>query len=314
MGRELERILFLWYNDSDFYAIHSKKKGISVEQAYRNMSPISKVIRRIQLKFSLPNIVYWVNEWKYKLEYYDVVIIHASILAPPLVKYIRNNNKYIRVIVWYWNPVSKCVHPKVFDELECEIWSFDEKDCRQYEFKYNTQYHFKNIKLDNHYNEYDVFFLGGDKGRAENLFELEDKLKKNGLKVYFHVTSTGKINKKYKKKYKKRISYEENLSIISKSKVILDYVSDNQSGLTLRPLESMFYRKKLISNDKNLVNKDFYKKQNIFILGKDNIKDLNNFINTPYSEISETILNKYDFDNWIDNFFEINNEVKEFLI
>lgn len=46
------------------------------------------------------------------------------------------------------------------------------------------------------------------------------------------------------------ISYQENLDNIRKSKCIVDVVQKGQIGLTLRPLESLFFKKKLLTNNK----------------------------------------------------------------
>ena len=126
-----------------------------------------------------------------------------------------------------------------------------------------------------------------------DFYELESK---------FHITPVRKKAKGYEKWYKNRMPYNEVLQYIEKSKAILDYVSDNQSGLTLRPLEAMFFRKKLITNDISIINRDFYKKENIFILGKDDISDLVDFLNNDYVKIDQKILDRYDFINWIERF------------
>jgi hypothetical protein len=102
--------------------------------------------------------------------------------------------------------------------------------------------------------------------------------------------------------YKKPISYDDVLVKIGKSKAILDYLSDPSDGLSLRPMESIFHKKKLITNSKLIANYDFYRPQNIFILGRDNLSDLPEFLNSPYEEIDKEIIEKYDFKNWLNRF------------
>ena len=55
-----------------------------------------------------------------------------------------------------------------------------------------------------------------------------------GYQLFSHYTN-GKKNAAYREYYSKRISYDDVLRHIASSKVIVDYVSDKQSGLTLRP-------------------------------------------------------------------------------
>ena len=68
-------------------------------------------------------------------------------------------------------------------------------------------------------------------------------------------------------------------------------------------MESIFFRKKLVTNDRRIVDMDFYSSENIFVLGMDNIDMLYSFIKQPYVEIDKSIVEKYDFDNWVNRFF-----------
>ena len=48
---------------------------------------------------------------------------------------------------------------------------------------------------------------------------------------------------KYLDLYKNKNTIQDTLKYISKSKAILDYISKNQSGMTIRPLEAFFWEK-----------------------------------------------------------------------
>ena len=100
----------------------------------------------------------------------------------------------------------------------------------------------------------------------------------------------------------KGINYEQILKYIAESKCIIDIVQEGQGGLTWRPLEAMFYRKKMITNFKDIKEYDFYKKDNIFIIGEDDPSNIKNFVNTGYVDIPQNIIKKYTIDGWIENF------------
>jgi hypothetical protein len=129
------------------------------------------------------------------------------------------------------------------------------------------------------------------------------------MSVYFHITNSQrqafffKFGNKFKDYYKERISYDEILTYISKSKTILDYVSEKQTGMTIRPLEALFFRKKLLTNDRSIVNRDFYKKENIFVIGIDDLKNLPYFLSYPYIELEKETRDYYDFNQWLERFF-----------
>lgn len=98
------------------------------------------------------------------------------------------------------------------------------------------------------------------------------------------------------------LSYKECLEFVSKSKIIVDIQGKWQQGMTLRPMESLFYQKKLITNNKDLCTMDFYNPNNIFILGKDDMEQLENFCKKKHSEVTSSIIDKYGLKRWVENF------------
>ena len=91
--------------------------------------------------------------------------------------------------------------------------------------------------------------------------------------------------------------------MINESKAILDIVQENQTGITIRPLEALFFHKKLITNNKNIVSYKFYCQNNIFIIGKDDINTLKEFMELPWLEIDKEVSDFYTFPKWIERFF-----------
>src|SRR5690606_24485813 len=100
----------------------------------------------------------------------------------------------------------------------------------------------------------------------------------------------------------KKIPYQEYLELISKTKAIIDIIPDGQSGLTVRPMESIFLKKKLVTTDLEIANQDFYNKQNIFIIGKDDESLLKEFIDSAYVPIADSVVYQYDLDGWLQRF------------
>ena len=298
------RTLFLWLNCNEFHAVNAAKSGVKISNVYRHTPKILKALRRLQIKLNIFSVYPWLDSWANNLDAYDTVIIHASKLTPPVVKFINRKNPYVKVIVWYWNPIAKTEPISSFSSYKCEIWTFDEEDSRQYGINHNTQYYFKNIILKEHNPSNDVLFVGGDKARLSFLIKVQSELELLGLSTDFHIVGTPKIsNNSYD--YKKRIDYSEVLEKIKNSKAILDIVSDNQIGLTLRPLEALFFSKKLITNDKTIVNRDFYDPNNIFVLEYDDISNILDFINRPFERIESEILGRYDFEQWLTRFNDV---------
>lgn len=72
--------------------------------------------------------------------------------------------------------------------------------------------------------------------------------------------------------------------------------------IELESFRSNVLQKKLITNFKDIKEYDFYKKDNIFIIGEDDLNNIKNFVNTGYVDIPENIIKKYTIDGWIENF------------
>jgi hypothetical protein len=165
--------------------------------------------------------------------------------------------------------------------------------------KFNTTFYFKTILLPKSTTEFDVIFIGNDKGRIDFLQNLQSKLNKFGVKGYYYIIPDKQQDEK--KRYK-QIPYSDYLQILSKTKVLIDVIPIGQSGLTLRAMESIFFKKKLITNDNSIINQDFYRNENIFIISQDNEDELINFINSPYLELGDEIVERYEVCNWIKRF------------
>ena len=72
----------------------------------------------------------------------------------------------------------------------------------------------------------------------------------------------------------------------------------------MRVMEALFTHKKIITNNKLIVDYDFYCPENFFIINVDPIEKLKEFMDTPYKEPSEEVKMRYDFDNFISRCWE----------
>ena len=67
-------------------------------------------------------------------------------------------------------------------------------------------------------------------------------------------------------------------------------------------MESLFYEKKLITDNIKVKDLSFYHPNNIFILGVDELSNLDTFIKKPYHKVSSNIINYYSFKEWLNRF------------
>ena len=260
-------------------------------ESYYNVPP-TNIFLRVCRKFHLPFEAFFYGDWKSRLNDCDNVILFDNGYNPEIPKYIKNKNKNIRIIFWYWNSLVELGNKIIDTEYIDEIWTYNRFDSKNFNLKYNPQFYLKMFDLENKETNTDVLFLGRDKGREESLRKLESEL--NGMDVI--------TNFKIVKTSADTVKYPDYLKLLEESKCILDYSFTLPCGLSLRPLEALFYEKKLITNNSDIKNYDFYDSNNIFILGEDDINKIKEFIDKPYKKIDEKIVRYYDFYSWISRF------------
>lgn len=275
---------------------------------YKTLDKKSRILRKIIFILKLPFYNFLFGDWFKKIKFYDEIIIFDTGNLNYIYKIIKKKFPVKKIIIWYWNNTNQTCDPQKLIKYKADIWSFDFFDIKKYGFKYNSQFYFKE-KMIEPYNKYtqDVFYVGADKDRAKILSNLIFEFKKSNITYNINLVKCGSQSNEYGIKYKKALEYPDVIKNVIESKAIIDLVSFNQGGLTLRPLEALFYKKKLITNMKEIVNYNFYNKNNIFIIEIDDFSKLKEFINSPYDDKNwNQLIEFYEFNNWLER-FNINN-------
>lgn len=291
----------------DFNLLEWEKNGVDTSVILREHNVILRAVRRYWIKWRLPFQGIWLGSWKHKFADYDMVIFTASWLAEGIPHWMRKQKECPRIIWWYWNSVVEDDHPERVLEEDAEKWSFDPEDCVEYGMRHNSQYYFDSFQVPGDCEiKKDVYYLGSNGGRMQEVLRFAEEANRQGIGLDFNIFEPKEKNwKKVKglKFFKNSMDYKENLRHIGESKAILEIIRPGQSGQTLRSLEALFHKKKLITNDQNILNKDFYRPENVFVLGKDKIEDLKSFLDTPYEEVDEEIVKYYEAFHWLERFF-----------
>ncbi|MDE5609695.1 MAG: hypothetical protein K2I66_04855, partial [Bacteroidales bacterium] len=95
---------------------------------------------------------------------------------------------------------------------------------------------------------------------------------------------------------------QDYLPRLSKAGIVVDINQKGQTGLTRRPIEALLWNKKLVTNNPDIVNYDFYRPENIFIYGVDDPCGFEHFVETPLTEIPDNIKSRYTVEGWLKQF------------
>lgn len=250
--------------------------------------------------------VFW-GDWKKHIKEAKQVIIFDYGYQAGMETYIKKINPSCQVFLFIWNIIDKNhQNYKLFTDKNA-IYSTDRGCCKKYHFKYNhmfytrSLYHPYSAKYQNR-----LFFIGTDKGRAGYLSNLKRKLEKSGLTCDIRVVVTSD-------KYfdnpslaglvtKASLSYEEYCREIEHSGVLLDINQRGQRALTMRVMEAIYFSKKLITNNEDIVHYPFYNENNVYLLPKKlsqiSVSEIKDFLERPFLPYPEEVLSYYDFEHW----------------
>lgn len=287
------------------YSKHAWNARYMEELGYRLTNPYLfnkmpfRLIREVWFRIKLlPHDVFYNKEC---LKDGKTLIVFESLITAEFLEWLHKKCLDSRIILLFTNKVGSYVRPDQVKGEWCEMWTADKDDSRKYGINLlNGGGYMPQWKVDKSDKEYDVFFVGKDKNRLAKLENIENVFRKQGLSTFFYITWEKSWQRKDDGVHKRFISYDKVLEYIGKSKAILHLVDGAQNGVTLRIMESLIHRVKLITDDVSIVNYDFYNPDNIFILGKDEMSSLKDFIDKPYIDVKSEFFNHAYFDDMIE--------------
>jgi hypothetical protein len=240
-------------------------------------------------------------------ENYDIIlIIRPDMLALTTLKRLKSKTKLMKT--YFFDGIYRFPRQIKTIPFFNEIYSFEPDDCKEFGFHPITNFIYEEIpfKNVNSNSKYSVFNITSyDKKRFLILSRIVNILKKQKLEYKIIV----KTNKKIQSNngidiIQKSISLGEAKLHLEKSICMLDLgVINKHKGLTFRIFEAMGLHKKIITNNKDIANYDFYNPQNILIIDEKNIKIPSSFFDSKYEPIPKEIYKKYTLSSWVKTVF-----------
>lgn len=237
----------------------------------------------------------------------DIVVFFMVENKEPVLNIIKwlhpNTQKYM----WLWNTITGLGDKdanfikdiNIYKSFSIKIATFDRQDSISYHLNFIPQFFNGALKTDYKSDAPLVdFFFGGmtrDNSRIKKINEIKPILLNFGFICDFLIVDYN---------FSGYISYEEILQRNLQSRCIIDIPRSIQSGLSLRPLEALFLKKKLLTTNKYILEYDFYRKANIFVWGIDNTDDLSDWLNSPYEDVPDSIKQEYDCNVWLNKLLE----------
>lgn len=229
---------------------------------------------------------------------YDLIfIIRPDLLSNHHLSIIKSKTQ--NFIAYYWDSMVFFPRKKDIIPFFDKVYSFDSQDCKENEFKLLTNFYYyepEPVEPDKM-----VFCISHLEKRRFQLFNKMGKfLEENQITFRFLTKqSKNKLKSPYIEYLKETIPYSEMLKLLNHYEVILDITKPLQNGLSFRIFESIGMNKKIITNNRAVLEYDFYNPNNILVVDFDNLTIPKSFFETPFEPIDEVIKQKYHLRSFV---------------
>ncbi|MCR5502348.1 MAG: hypothetical protein K6F53_05025 [Lachnospiraceae bacterium] len=233
------------------------------------------------------------------------LVIFDPLMKRRDIEWLKARNPEARIIFMYWNPVERSsVSVDELRPLGIDIRTYSKKQCEIYGIGYSSFFYcesmYRKALSEKPEIAYDVIFAGKDKGRLKRIRDYIDRNALRDINWYFYVTADHIWERFRSREYRRQISYSKLMTLENRAKAILECVPSDRADITMRVIDALVLRKKLITNAAEVRDCEWYDPENVFIAGQDDPDRLKDFLESGYREPEEALWSGYRIGNWIE--------------
>jgi hypothetical protein len=243
-------------------------------------------------------------------------LVNAETIDTHKINKIKELHPNIKIYTYMWDSIKNKKKSMQYLPLSDKFFTFDPNDIKiDSKIKFLPLFYIRDYEhiVTNESCDYDISFVGTI---HSDRYQVVKGIQTAGLKVFYYFFSPSKIlfklqqllHKNFREIEPQDIDFElfkkeQLLDVISKSKSIIDIEHPDQKGLTMRTMEMIGAKKKLITTNSNIKEYDFYTPENICVIDRTNPKVPHNFLENDYKELPIEIYEKYSLKSWIGKIF-----------
>lgn len=253
---------------------------------------------------------------------YDfVLIIKLECMPLDILLELRRINSAATFIYYSWDSIKNNQNIKNAVQVFDSAFTFDERDTAAFDIL-----KFRPLFFLNEYRDlpvgsgaYDLSFIGSAHSDRYRLTKkIKSAINSERFKTFFFLYVSSRWVFSLRRLFMpafwgaktsdfsfKPLSKSDILGIVAESKAILDFQHPNQTGLTMRTIEMLGARRKLITTNANVKNYDFYHADNIAIIDRKAPMIPAGFFAKPYVPLTPQLYEKYSIDGWLAEVFAI---------
>lgn len=259
-------------------------------------------------------------------ENFDIFfVIKGQLLSKEIVSRFKHKNPNAKTVTYQWDSLDNLPFDFDFVDSFDYKYSFDSQDCMRLSkdgLQHKPLFYTNDFIIDGSPSiKYDIATVGGMQFertmmlkklitlipscsykillRTEVTLSIPLNIIKVGLPTYFRFALLKDIERK------------EVALILKKSRVIIDIPNTAQSGLSMRTIEALPLKRKLITTNAAIKGYDFYNPNNHYVMQELNPNEIIEFIKKPFIQIDEKIIQKYSIKNFVSTILK--NEPVEYI-
>lgn len=312
-GYEIEISNKLQELGANVFFIDDRPNNNAITKAFIRTTLGRKIIKNQLKKYFFNKLNKWNNV------NFDYVFVNTpeTFTNVEIISLFKMKLAGVPFILYMWDSLNNRKSTKNILHFFDKCFTFDKEDAKNLNLNFRPLFFtdkYKNIALNNLQN--DICFIGtAHTDRYLFVKKITKNLGKNlNIYNYFYLQNSFLyvFNKLFNKSFKsvlfkdisfKSLSNQNVAIIISNSKAVIDIHHPKQTGLTMRTIEVLGAKKKLITTNKDVYNYDFFNSNNIHIVDRSNPKIDLKFLEGSNIDIPLEIYNKYSIQGWIEEIF-----------
>lgn len=243
-----------------------------------------------------------------------VFIIKGEGFDEDNIKLLKYKYQKAKILMYQFDSLERLSNADLILKYFSNLYTFDRVDAAKYKLIFRPLFFRNKLKPLTEY-KYDISFVGwGHSDRYELLKRLKQRFVEENISFKFLIFTgiwSYLINRYITKIYKKEdsgmfifkpLKYSSYVQLCEESNVILDLSHPNQTGLTMRSIETFAFCRKLLTTNKDIVNYDMVDKSLYQVLDRENLEMDFSFFKKTLSEYNSK-LDYFSIDSFIGDLF-----------
>ncbi|WP_458128150.1 hypothetical protein [Pseudomonas sp. Z2-11] len=284
-------------------------------------TPVLKAITRISrgLIIKAADKYYASELQKLNSDAYDYIfVVNGQTLSAHTLSEWKSRYVSAKFILYMWDSFGNrkwaVDNLKYFDS----VFTFDKRDAEKYSINFRPLFFSAGFERPPaEHLRWDVSFIGTAHTDRSAIVQKVKRTLDASARTYFYLYLQAKwvfwlyrfTNSSFKNASVSDFKYDSIdkstvQSVFNSSICILDIEHPKQTGLTMRTLETLGARKKLITTNQDVIHYDFFDIRNICVIDRLDPQIPLSFLTEPYSPVPTPIYQRYKLEGWMDEIME----------